>query len=219
MIHTPLPTSFSKINLYERCALQYKFRHVDGLETEKAPQAARGTAIHASIEGNLKGEKTTLHRAATYLFPIVREAKANNARVEHKIAFNRAFKLVKWKDPLAYFRLVIDSWFVSNATAHIQEWKSGKMYDDHADQRAIYGMGAILSNPVVDNAVVTTHYLDLKKDSAPLLMDTRQATLTAQALAERVARLEREKLFVPRPGYYCSWCPYSRHKGGPCPIS
>jgi RecB family exonuclease len=54
-----LTLSPSKINTFERCQLQYKFRYLDNLRKPPGVAAAIGTATHTAIEGNLRSKMDT----------------------------------------------------------------------------------------------------------------------------------------------------------------
>lgn len=54
-----LTLSPSKINTFERCQLQYKFRYLDNLRKPPGVAAAIGTATHKAIEGNLRTKLET----------------------------------------------------------------------------------------------------------------------------------------------------------------
>lgn len=46
----PLRLSFSKIDVYQRCPLQYRFMAVDRLPTEPTPALSWGSSVHAALE-------------------------------------------------------------------------------------------------------------------------------------------------------------------------
>ncbi len=46
----PLKLSFSKIDVYQRCPLQYRFMAVDRLPTEPTPALSWGSSLHAALE-------------------------------------------------------------------------------------------------------------------------------------------------------------------------
>lgn len=56
---TTLSLSPSKINAFERCQLQYKFRYLDGQRKPPGVAAAIGTATHKSVEMNLRAKMET----------------------------------------------------------------------------------------------------------------------------------------------------------------
>lgn len=215
---SPFPLSYSRLSLYEKCPAQYKFRYIENIPTEKGKAAQRGTDLHASIEGFLEGHKTTIHKEVVSIKQTLVHVKKNNPFVEHKIAFNEDFKaVVPWKDPAAWFRMVLDSAYLYGDEAHVQEWKSGKVYDDHADQRKLYAVGALGEWGAMQEAIVVTHYIDQGK-KVTLRVERGRRTILAGQYTQRINVLAREKHWAPRPGKYCYWCSYSRYKGGPCKV-
>ena len=54
-----LSLSPSKINTFERCQLQYKFRYLDNLRKPPGVAAAIGTATHKAVEVNLRAKLDT----------------------------------------------------------------------------------------------------------------------------------------------------------------
>jgi CRISPR/Cas system-associated exonuclease Cas4 (RecB family) len=211
------PASYSKLSTYEKCPQQAKFRYVDMLNPPKTQQMARGTSLHSSAEGYLLRQKTTIAAPLVSLLPVLKVVRDSKPHIELKIAFNHDFeKVVDWKDKKAWFRMVLDSAYVEPTEAHVQEWKSGKEYDDHEDQRNLYAVGALGMWPV-KYANVTTYYMDLRKKKT-LRLDRPQAKLAGWRFAERVEAMGRDKHLTPRPGYYCRWCPFSRFVGGPCKV-
>jgi CRISPR/Cas system-associated exonuclease Cas4 (RecB family) len=212
------PASYSKLSLYETCPDQLRYRYILGLPSPPGAAAQRGTKLHSSAEGYLLREKTTINKALRPIVKALRETRDNNPLVEHKLAFTRGLeKVVAWESPDAWFRMVLDAAYRLKGTGYVQEWKSGKVYDDHKSQREIYAIGAFHVWPSIRKAVATTHYID-QDQAVPLYMDRERATLLTWHLNHRLEVMEQDKRFGPRPGFYCRWCPYSRSKGGPCKV-
>ena len=46
----PLRLSFSRVDTYRKCPLQYRFRYLDGLPEEPSPHLSFGSSIHAALE-------------------------------------------------------------------------------------------------------------------------------------------------------------------------
>lgn len=213
------PASYSKLSTYETCAAKVKFRYIEKVPSAKGPAAARGTMLHSSIEGYLLGEKTTLHSEVKSIVPIIKMVKTKSPLIESKLALKEDLVTpVDWKSTEAFFRLVIDCAYTEPTKAFVQEWKSGKVYEDHASQRKIYGMGALIIWPNATEAEVTTYYID-QKHHEPLLVKRPDLTLMAWQLKQRLEKMAEDKYFAPRPGKYCFWCDYSRKKGGPCKVA
>lgn len=212
------PASYSKLSTYETCARKAYYRYIEKLEDKKSKQMERGTTLHSSAEGYLLGEKNTIHRELQSIGKVLKYVRSRSPMVETKMALSRGLEeIVPWESSLAWFRLVIDCLYLEKTACHIQEWKSGKQYDDHADQRNIYGMASLIKWPDLQEAHVVTHYIDLNK-KVPVQIDRTRAMLLQWHLTERLEVMEKDKVFAPRPGYYCGWCSFSKLKGGPCKV-
>lgn len=210
------PASYSKLSTYETCPDKAKYKYVFNIREEKGPAAERGSALHASAEAYLLGTKTTIRKELVPIVQVLKLTKKMAPLVEHKLAFTRGLeKTVDWKSDQAWFRMVLDAAYLDGSTAYVQEWKSGKMYDDHLAQRQLYGIGAFHVWPKVETVIAKTHYLDLGQ-TASVALTRKNATLLTWHFNERLEQMERDKRFGPRPGIYCRWCPFSRYKGGPC---
>jgi len=143
---------------------------------------------------------------------------------EKKIAFDKEWSLCSWKSEHARCVAVLDafryggergSYDTENRVLRIAEWKSGRPKDTHADQRSLYALFG-LRLWLASTAYVTTYYLE---DTAPPARLTTVASDIPKLKAiwmRRAELMERDKMCAPRPGYYCSYCDYSRAKGGPC---
>ena len=211
------PASYSKLSTYETCPDKLKYRYVLGLQESKGPAAERGSALHASAEGFVKGEKTTIRAELKPIVSALKNAKKMGSMAERPIALARGLeKAVDWKSPEAYIRMYLDSHYENKGAIYIDEWKSGKVYDDHVDQRKIYILGALAAYPKAREAVAITHYIDQKGRPEETRATRQHAKLIAWHFNERLEVMERDTTYGPRPGFYCRWCPYSRWKGGPC---
>ena len=211
------PASYSKLSTYEKCPDQAKYKYVLKMREPKGPAAERGSALHSSAEAYLLGEKTTIRKELIPIVKVLKETKKAKPDIERKIALTRGLsKVVDWYSELAWFRMVLDAVYPIERTVQVLEWKSGKVYDDHEDQRQLYAIGALVLHPKASEAVATTHYIDQRGLTTNTRMDRKRANLMAWHFNERLETMERDTRFGPRPGFYCRWCPFSRYKGGPC---
>lgn len=214
-----LPGSYSKLGKWERCPASVKYKYIAFLPEQKSAQMSRGSDIHQSAEDFLTRKKKTIRKELAPLAQKLLEVRNAQPVVEHKLAFSRWFKsTTEWKDKLAFFRLVLDSAYGTvDDVLHIQEWKSGKEYEDHLDQREIYGASSLVAWEDYEKAEVTTYYLDLGKHRVTHV-DRHYAKLVLDKLNGRVERMASDRVFSARPGYYCNWCSFSRFRGGPCRV-
>ena len=109
----------------------------------------------------------------------------------------------------------MDSAYIEGNRVEVQEWKTGKIYDDHADQRKLYLLGSSVLWPAAQVYHIQSYYFDQDKK--------KKLELTHEELADvrrdftsRLTIMENDDIMAPRPGFYCAWCGYSKYKGGPC---
>ena len=210
----PFPTwSYSKLSLYEQCPAKYKFRYVDKLSTPKGAAASRGTMIHEGVEAFLLGKAETIPREAADFWDIIKEVKKHKPKIEHKIGFCQNWKAVAWED--AWGRSVIDAGYKVGKEAIVPEWKSGKIYEDHADQRRLYATLAYLVWPDIKKSTAKTYYFDQKTIKSCEVLPEHVEEITT-GFSQRVYFMHTDDEYAPRPTWSCAYCDYSRLKGGPC---
>lgn len=197
------------------CPAKKRYRYDERLPTPKSPAADRGTEYHRIIESAL-GELTVpvpaeLDFYAGYL------ARLRNlgAKAEHKFAVDRSWVPTEWDSPNAWVIGVADVWLPSVPTAHVQDWKTGKIYDDHHLQGEFYSVALLGSVPEAHEVRATFIYTDLHKEQNRTYSRDKLVGLRDRWTA-RVERMERDTDCVPTPHLGCRWCPYSKAKGGPC---
>ncbi len=129
--------------------------------------------------------------------------------VERKLAFNRAWEPVEFFAPDAYFRGVVDLAFRQDALAVVVDWKSNRAVPANLDknlQLRIYGWGVKKAlYPDAQEVLLRLHFLRYGADREILLTPEDLATVPAE-LEDKIAVIEAEKHFDPRPGSFCSWC-------------
>lgn len=209
-----MPWSLSQHNLYKKCPTAYKFRVIERRPDPAGPAAARGQDTHAQLEGYLK----TGNWAGN-----IREFTRQRAETmrewgyipEVKIALTEDWRSVEWKDPAAWVRGVIDAIHCDKNEVRMGEWKTGKVYDDHVNQRRLYLVLALSAYPEIPKARIETIYADQDHAQEDILL--RENLAVEQAYwKDAVVPMLTDTFFSPRPGGHCRWCAFSRDKGGPC---
>lgn len=186
-------------------------------ETNKERVAKRE---HALAPEHFKRAATTLE-AHTPLLERLRKAKA---KVELQWTFTKAYAATTWFAGDAWLRMIIDALAQTDNVIDIVDYKTGKVYPDHAQQRSLYGLGALqlvqighLGEGAKDIIVRPQHvYLDTgqsateefrMKDLKPLKREWEQ----------RIKRMMSDTEFPTKTGPHCRWCKFAKSKGGPCP--
>ncbi len=207
--------SYSQISLYERCPRQFNLRYNEQLPTPKSQQASRGTEIHESVEQYLLGEITTPHPEISTYHPWLKELKDEGARPEQAFCFNLEWEPVDWKCETAYVRGYIDAVLEDDDGLCIYEFKTGGIYEDHAHQRHLYGLAAMVLYPQYPQVEVISVYFD-KHETVSVEYQRSMLNTYKYMWMQRIDKLNVDPHFAARPGPYCNWCPFSRKKGGPC---
>jgi hypothetical protein len=208
-----LPWSISRLGMYERCPASAAYRHIQGIYTPQAPAASRGSDIHGSVERFLLRKQKFVHPAVKEYLPLLTKVRNATPHVEHRLAVDEGWNPTDWHD--CWGRSVIDANTEEGNTLVIWEWKSGKIYDDHKEQRKAYITFAHAHWPEHDYYEVRTVYFDQRKRHK-LKVKPKQIKIYRDQFEERVGLMSVDNMYSPRPGWYCRWCGYSKYLGGPC---
>ena len=108
-------------------------------------------------------------------------------------------------------------------TLVINDGKSGKYRPDDNDaymlQLDLYAAAGVVQFPssreVHTRLLYTDHGIKFPV-KGPAVYTVAQAKASQKEWERRVKPMFADKRFVATPGYYCSWCPYSKNKNGPC---
>lgn len=207
--------SYTRLSSYEKCAFAYKMKYIEKLADPPGKAAQRGTDIHENVERFLKGQQDELpptlhHRSFIEAFP-------THTVSEGAIYFNDKWEVLPSKDD-HWLVCVLDIVIPYTEDKEVDVWdiKSGKPYESHYDQLMLYGLSALVKYGA-EKANTGMIYVD----QAGALPSTRtwlaeQVPSLKQHYEERVERMSSDTTLAPNPGKHCSWCNYSKKKGGPC---
>lgn len=211
------PWSHTRLGTYDECPRQYQYSYIERLTgfRPESPAANRGIGIHEKAEGYLLGNlpmyPPELQKVAAHTMML----KAKKAEPEKRLGVKEDWSPCDYADPDAYFRIVIDILYFENKVCHIQDWKSGQVYDKHNSQLEEY------------TAVAAAHYPDLDYSMRLIYVDQGFLTKPRVVAANRVKPIrimidgrikiaESDKIYPTRAGQHCKWCDYSARYGGPC---
>lgn len=211
--------SYSMLTCWEKCAAQYNFRFNLHMKEEVTGAAMRGTSYHGHIEAYIKGEPAPLLPSLQPAFSLIERLKDNKVSVEQKIGLDENWQPTEWKD--AWYRCVLDAVEQpDNGTLPVWEWKTGKHWPEHEDQRQLYGLAGLALYPAaqVGKVQVNGYYLDDHTMDVTVL-DRETVKEVKKEFEMRSDIMAKDKTYAARPGFYCRWCAYARSKGGPCKFS
>lgn len=219
--------SFSRAQTYKKCPASYEWQYILGNRDDSGPgpAARRGTEIHKTIE-DFHNDVGSLHEE----IPLMIAKHINKyydvpgwkAYPEFEWALTETWEACGFNDEHAYIRGYMDNLFVrsddmgSVVEVVIDEYKTGQIYDEHAEQKALYAMVSLILYPTVEEVEVYGVYIDKKK-----VEHTRYSRLHLPSMQYTWKRqIEKMKvgIYPARPGMHCRWCTKSKKAGGPCQL-
>lgn len=218
--------SLSKLGTFTKCRRRFLYAYIQNLKGTPQPRGAkdRGVDQHKIIEDYFKELRSDLPLELLKYkawFDMLRELEHYS---ENKLAMLEGWLPCDWEHPNPWWKGVLDLKVLGNGKAWVFDWKTGKVYPDHEDQKELYSIATFVQHPDIDEVEAWHIYLDLqhkdtkkiyKREQLPLLITKWNAKLAPymQALA-RYKPEEAEMMFVTNPSYLCDYCPYQKN---PCP--
>lgn len=212
------PWSYSRLKTWEECPKSYFYTYVERLEgsREAGPAATRGTELHKQGElyllGELKVYPPEFQKVAAHTMML----KAKNATPEQKLAVNDKWEPRNFDDPDVYLRAIIDIIYKEDGVVHVQDWKTGKIYDTHVDQLATYVAIAAAHHPDATEYRSRAVYIDQGIVAKPVHTPADRVKPLRIMLDGRIKNAEDDTIYPTRSGSQCRWCDYSKRHGGPC---
>ena len=218
-----ITVSYSGLGSYNKCPNQFARRYVYKEPVEKGPPSPpmqRGLEIHESIEDVINGKNTKVHSEIVFYQEYVSMLAAMGAIAEAPFNFGQGWEARPFEDVDGWgTRGFLDCHVVPKEEpdkGYVQEWKTGKAYDDHSLQRDLYGLSMFLMYPDVQTVKVDTIYLDQKDTQSTEY--SRDKLVTYKWVWERkINKVQPPQKYPMRPGWWCRGCPYSTRNGGSCP--
>ncbi len=216
--------SFSRWALYNNCPASYEWQYILGNKREDGPgvAAARGTRIHNSIENAYLAKDESLidvEVKGRIRATVLEHFSVEGVEVmpEMPFALTKDWGVTEFDADDAYVRGFMDNVFVYPDKVRIHEYKTGKEYPDHAQQKSLYGMVALIMWPEIDDIEVKGVYIDQAKTSPTPYSRSHLHSM------KYTWKRNIDKMFLPmypaRPGFHCRWCPKSsKHADGPCKL-
>lgn len=208
--------SLSKLGTYEKCGAQYDYRYLQKLPSAANAAASRGINHHAIVEAYINTQAVELTEGLEFYKNFFDSVLATDGDIfsELKLAVTEDWQPCDWEG--GWGRGVLDLLVIPKDAkkAYKYDWKTGKMYDDHYEQKELYAALVFAHYPQLEELEAIHVYLDLKKNTSRTYHRSQMADIQAK-WSGKAAKLDNPDL-TPSPGFYCRWCGFSRSKGGPC---
>jgi hypothetical protein len=143
--------------------------------------------------------------------------KAKGAKAELKLAVDEAWKPIAYDAENVYLRAIIDVVMLEGDHLHIQDWKTGRIYDSHKDQLSTYVAVAAANYPDAKDITVRAIYIDQGMVSTPTSTHAERGLKPIRLMLDgRIKNAESDEIYPTRAGKHCSYCDYSKRWEGPC---
>ena len=154
------------------------------------------------------------------------DLRKRQAAVELEWAFNRQWEPTGWYDKDAWLRIKTDVCADSAKppVVDIIDWKTGRCYPDHAQQRSLYALGGLrlvqigqLAGGSKDVQLTVKHiYLDTGLRATEKYAMASLEPLKREWMA-RIKKMMNDKVFNATPSpRACRYCKFNIKSGGPC---
>lgn len=225
--------SYSRFGLYEQCPAKFKYKHLMKLPDPSGPAAERGNVIHALAEGLIKSGPAVAGLRKTKVTAPIPPELANVATEIAHLRENNAIAEQEWGFKANWDWIGRPGWFGNDVWVRVKadavvtyddntgmgvDWKTGRRYDEHTKQAELTGLLMLMRYPTMVEADVRFWYVDEPPASNEMqLVVARNDVPALQKDWERkVQPMFKDKKFPPKPNRFCSWCNYSKARGGPC---
>ena len=228
--------SYSALDTFERCPLQYKFRYIDKIPTPKRPELFFGGLIHKIVQEALKKDPAmpSLEELLTMLeekwehevfesdqnsqaYLTVGQNMIRNFYHDHKpgltniVAIEKRFQIpLSEKHTLSGAIDRIDQ--LPFGPFEIIDYKTNHKLPALRDlakpmQLAIYKLATEVSWPSAKEIRVTYYFLKHNK-KIPVPMEDVDSEIIKKEIIKIADKIEKTKEFKPKVSFTCDWCDY-----------
>ena len=217
-----MAVSYSGIEMYNTCPSSFdrKYNKQEPVmhppTPETAPAMFRGTKLHGAIEDLLNEKRNDLPKELSKYTQFCIGLRTQGAVAECDFAFNAEWESVDFEDPTAEVRGFMDCKLVTENDFVIYEWKTGKKYYSHANQRSLYGLAGLILHPEHQKVRVITTYLD-QGENDQVVYHAEMLSTYKWVWSRYINKTKPPQPYPMRPTWKCKFCNYSKRSGGKCP--
>lgn len=220
--------SYTRLSDYERCPAFANYKHLLKLPEPKGAAMQRGADIAQATEDWFKGTRRTMPTELKPLGDVYKILKKDKTvQAEANWGFTKDWEPCSSTDwNRCWLRMKIDILTVEGAdkqnlnakTLNLYDSKTGK-YNAYAvagyeDQLNLYATGGVVMFPTVQDINVRLLFSDLgimHPRAEPKVYTNKEAQAQRKVWERRVKPMFNDTRFTPKPGPYCSWCPFSKN--------
>ena len=209
--------SYSTVNNHSTCPLKVRFAKVDRIPEPPNAAMDRGQQFHKACAARIDHGVDQGLITPEWLAKMD-ELKQRGALSEKQLAFTVDWLPTEWFGANVWGRVVIDAHYLMPPNiVQIVEFKTGKVYPEHATQLRLYALGGFIMYPEAAEVRAENWYLDGPPSPVSGYVAQRSALpRLKQEFTEFPRALLNDDLYPATPGRHCNWCSFAKAKGGPC---
>lgn len=202
------------------CALKFRLKHIEKRKEPENKAFIKGGRVHDGLDQFLKGRSKLIPEEAAPLKKQVQAlAKDKSLTGEEAWGFDRGWAplpMTGYFSDADYIRAKVDAMTERADECKVIDFKTGQVRSASPLQVRFYGMLALLRKPKLNTARLELWFVE-RGQILPFDPVTRKELLSIRTdFQRRFKAIEEERAWKPMPGDACTFCPFTRHKGGPC---
>lgn len=193
------------------------------------PHFIKGDRVHAEADAFITsiGKKEPLIskelKGVTVRLQFLRKLKA---QVERDWAFTKDYVPTSWFGDKAWLRVKTDACAVEPIVPpliHIIDWKTGRVYDEHRQQRSLYALAGLqlaslgqIPGATKDSNLVAAHDYTDTGFTATETFTPKDLKKLKKEWASRICGMMSDTRYQMHEGFHCRFCRFRKSNGGPC---
>jgi PD-(D/E)XK nuclease superfamily len=224
--------SYSVYSQYLKCPLSVCFDKIQKIRIQEPPNPhfEKGDRVHKAAETYISSTGRTpaliVELSGAKVKKRLTMFRKAKAAVEIQWTFTRNWLPTSWFGTDAWLRVKTDVCLdtAKPPLVHITDWKTGKVYDEHKQQRSLYALGGLqlvelgqLAGGSQDVKLVAEHlYTDTGFEAAEEFGMQDLKPLKREWTA-RIKAMMSDTRYPAKTGFHCRYCRFRKSVGGPCP--
>lgn len=223
--------SYSVYHSYLECPFRVCLDKIQRIKMIEPPNEnfIKGDRVHKSAELQIggKGRLPKLEPELKTVKDLLIDLRRRKAQVELEWAFDRQWNPVRWYADNAWLRIKTDVCADSEDPPDVTiiDWKTGRCYPEHAQQRSLYALGGLrfvqlgeLAGGSKDVQLTAQHiYVDTGLKATEKYAMCSLEPLKREWMA-RIKKMMSDTQFQATPSSRaCKYCKFRKSNGGPCP--
>lgn len=217
-----IPYSYSKIQVYQTCPKQFKYKFIDKItpKPKNLEPLLKGSAVHNILEKHPEAPTHKLapkyqHIADAFLeTDTAKEIFSSTSVREQRIGLDKDFEPCEYKSKEAIFRGIVDFITILNSKLHIIDYKTGKYKEQcyqSYDQLMFYSIYFFKKYLNIDTIIINYVYIEHSETYNKLTLERKYLDNYIRQLHENINNIETDTEFCKNNSKLCDYCDFLEH--------